>query len=125
MTRRITQNRTSAHSRSHSLSGCDTSHPDPGAFAGIYVEIVRRDGEDWPAGDVPRPNLLRWRDVGGRLVYDETPRTFFPHSAAGALTTASVEGCASDSRACPAPGPDAVGVAGPGVTPGVGSGGAA
>ncbi len=121
MQRRIAENRTSAHSRSHSLSGCDTSQPDPGApgaFAGIHVEIVRRDGEDWPAGDVPRDNLLRWRDICGRLVYDEIPRTFFPHSAADASRIASAEGRGPDSRARPASGPDAVGAPGPGVTPG-------
>ncbi len=115
MTRRIAENRTSAPSQSHTLSGCDTSQPDPGGFAGIHVEIVRRDGEDWPAGDEPRNNLLSWQYVNGALVYDETPRTFFPHSAAAVQRIDAAEG-AGTSLAAPAPGPD-TDPSGPGVSP--------
>lgn len=118
MHRTIPENRTSAPSQSHSLSGCDTSQIDS-VFrsTGVYVEVGEVGGAVYLDGDVIDNQMAYWSYEAGVLTYWPAPeRTFVPHSAADASRIASMEGRHPNSRVRPAP--DPVVGAGSGVTPG-------
>ncbi len=82
MRKRVPESPVPAPGQSHSLSACDTSHTEPGAFAGVYVEVAEYGDGVYLPGDVVDDRLISWWYDGGALrCRPSRPRLAFPESS--------------------------------------------